>query len=378
MSNIVVVGSLNMDMVVRVSTIPAPGETVLGDQFATMPGGKGANQAVAAARLGARVSLIGRVGNDTFGEQLLQHAKRDGIDITHVARDEVASSGVAMIVVDVQGQNSIAVASGANAHLTSADVEKAMQTIGEFDALVMQLETPLEAVYTAARIASEKGAKVLLNPAPAQVLQKDLLQLVDVLVPNEYELALMTRTSWQCAANARRITTKMLSFYTAARIASRRSSKVVLNTDPVWVWEKEVPQLGDDVLAPNAYEVALTGGVAWQSHMGVRQAAGKILSLGAKNLLVTLGSQGAMLFNAEMEQGTIIPACTVQAVDTTAAGDCFVGAVAVGLCEGKSLLAAAEFAGTAAAISVTRPGAQPSLPHRHEVTQFIRERKGID
>jgi ribokinase len=208
--------------------------------------------------------------------------------------------------VDAQGQNSIAVASGANFRLTSADVEKAMQAIDKFDALVMPLETPLETIYTAAQIAHRKGAKVLLNPAPAQVLEKDLLQLVDILLPNEYEVGLMTGASLDTA--------------------------------------------------------------------DIRQSAEKLLSLGVKNLIVTLGNQGALFFDGKTNTDMLIPACSVQAVDSTAAGDCFVGALAVGLCEGKTIPAAAEFASVAAAISVTRAGAQPSLPSRDEVEKFIRER----
>jgi len=182
-----------------------------------------------------------------------------------------------------------------------------MQTIDRFDALVMPLETPLETIYTAAQIAHRKGAKVLLNPAPAQVLEKDLLQLVDILLPNEYEVGLMTGTSSQTDADT-------------------------------------------------------------------RQSAEKLLSLGVKNLIVTLGSQGALFFDGKTNKDMLIPACLVQAVDSTAAGDCFVGALAVGLCEGKTIPAAAEFASVAAAISVTRAGAQPSLPSRDKVEKFIRER----
>jgi ribokinase len=305
--NIVVVGSLNMDLVVRMPKIPRPGETLLGGVYRTFPGGKGANQAVAAARLGAHVTIIGCVGDDAFGREMRAILAREGIDITHVLVHPDEATGVALIQVDAQGQNSIAVASGANFRLTGANVEKAMQIIDGFDALVMPLETPLETIYTAARIASRKGAKVLLNPAPAQVLKKDLLELVDVLLPNEYEIALMT-------------------------------------------------------------------GIPLQSAADTRRAAEKLLSLGLKNLVVTLGSQGALFFDGRTNQETLIPVCPVQAVDTTAAGDCFVGALAVGLCEGKSLLAAAGFASAAAALSVTRVGAQSSLPHREEVEQFMRER----
>jgi ribokinase len=305
--NIVVVGSLNMDLVVRMPKIPRPGETLLGGVFKTFPGGKGANQAVAAVRMGVPVTMIGCVGNDAFGQEMRATLAREGIITTHVLVHPDEATGVALIQVDAQGQNSIAVASGANFCLTSADVEKAMHTVGEFDALVMPLETPLETIYTSARIAFDKGAKVLLNPAPAQVLEKDLLELVDVLLPNEYEAALMT-------------------------------------------------------------------GIPLQSAADTRRAAEKLLSLGPKNLIVTLGNQGAMLFNEKINQGMIIPAFQVQTIDTTAAGDCFVGALAVGICEGKSLPVAAEFASAAAAISVTRVGAQPSLPRREEVEQFMQER----
>lgn len=304
--HVIVVGSLNMDLVVRMPQIPRPGETLLGGVFKTFPGGKGANQAVAAARLGAHVTMIGCVGGDAFGQEMRDTLTAEGIDTTHVLVHPESATGVALIQVDAKGQNSIAVASGANFQLTSADVEKAMQAIENFDVLVMPLETPLETIYTAAKIASQRGTKVLLNPAPAQMLKPDLLELVDVLLPNEYEAALMT------------------------------------------------------------------GSPSLQSAADVRSAAEKLLSLGVKNLMVTMGSQGAMLFDGQMESN--ISACPVQAVDTTAAGDCFVGALAVGLCEGKSLLSAAEFASAASAISVTRDGAQPSLPRREEVLQFMNKR----
>ena len=264
--NIVVVGSLNMDLVVRIPQIPRPGETLLGGVFKTFPGGKGANQAVAAARLGAHVTMIGCVGNDAFGKELRAGLENEGIDTTHVLVHPEAATGVALIQVDAQGQNSIAVASGANFRLTGSDVDEAMQTIGKFDALVMPLETQLETVYTAAKIASGRGAIVILNPAPAQVLPREILELVDVLLPNEHEIALMT-------------------------------------------------------------------GVPVHSVADVSLAVPKLLQLGAKKVIVTMGAHGAVLF--EEGQELRIPACRVQAVDTTAAGDCFVGALAVGLCEGK-------------------------------------------
>jgi ribokinase len=219
MPHIVVVGSLNMDLVVQVPTIPAPGETVLGDNFATIPGGKGANQAVAAARLGAKVSLIGRVGSDAFGEQLLANAEREGIDVTHVGRDETAASGVAMICVDAQGQNNIAVASGANYQLTAEHVREAWAALPHVDLLVMPLETPLETIETAVSLAKQSGTQVILNPAPAQKLPARILGGVDVLVPNEPETAQLTGMS---------ISTPEETYLAARQLLSLGVSHVVL------------------------------------------------------------------------------------------------------------------------------------------------------
>ena len=211
MPHIVVVGSLNMDLVVQVPTIPAPSETVLGDNFATIPGGKGANQAVAAARLGAKVSLSGRVGNDAFGKQLLANAQREGIDVTHVGRDETAASGVAMIAVDANGQNSIAVASGANYRLTAAQVHAAWAALPHVDLLVMPLETPLETIETAVSLANQSGTQVILNPAPAQKLPPHILAGVDVLVPNEPETAQLTDMPINTGAETRLAAQELLN-----------------------------------------------------------------------------------------------------------------------------------------------------------------------
>jgi ribokinase len=304
--HVLVVGSLNMDLVVRMPQIPRPGETLLGGVFKTFPGGKGSNQAVAAARLGAKVTMIGCVGSDAFGREMLEMLAAEGIDNTYVRVHPDFATGVALIQVDNQGQNSIAVASGANFQLTGEDVENAIRSIGDFHVLVMPLETPIETIYAGAQMASERGAKVLLNPAPAQILDRSLLELVDVLLPNEYEAALMTG----------------------------------------------LPPLESDA--------------------DTRKAAEKLLALGPKNLIITRGSQGAMLFGKNEESN--ISAFPVHVVDSTAAGDCFVGALAVALCEGKPLASAAEFASAAAAISVTRNGAQPSLPYRDEVMEFLKQR----
>lgn len=191
MPHIIVVGSLNMDLVVRTPNMPAPGETVLGSDFQTIPGGKGANQAVGVARLGAKVSMVGRVGADAFGETLRANLQEDGIDTTHVLTDMETPSGVALITLEEAGQNSIVVASGANMHLTPEDVAAAFTQIGDVDVIVLQLESPLESVLEAARQGRALGAKVVLNPAPARPLPNELLALVDVLVPNESETALL-------------------------------------------------------------------------------------------------------------------------------------------------------------------------------------------
>lgn len=296
---IIEVGSLNMDLVVRLPQIPKPGETLLGGTFATFPGGKGANQAVAAARLGATVSMVGRVGADAFGRELVDGLTKEGIDTRFVSADEHHASGVALIQVDAQGQNSIAVASGANFALSASLVESAIRQIGDFGLLVMPLETPLETIYAAARAAKQRAARVILNPAPAQKLGKDLLGMVDILAPNEHEAAFIT-------------------------------------------------------------------GMALDGEQNYRAAAQALQADGAANVILTLGSRGAYILESTGAEH-FVPARVVKAVDTTAAGDCFMGGLAVGLADGRSLVEAAHFASAAAAISVTRYGAQPSMPTRRDL-----------
>jgi ribokinase len=310
MPNILIVGSLNMDLVVQIPAIPQPGETLLGGRFATFPGGKGANQAVAAARLGAQVSMVGRVGGDAFGEQMLKIVSNEGIDTRFISIDPQNATGVALIEVDAQGQNSIAVASGANFTLTADQVRSAMEQIPQLDLLVMPLETPIETIEIAAQIAKERRARVILNPAPARDLDRDLLKNIDVLIPNKSETEHLTGQ-------------KILS-------------------------------------AEDAFK-----------------AGAMLLDRGVGSVVLTLGEQGALILGSDPAGLTsqLVQAFPVQAIDTTAAGDCFVGALATGLGEGLSLSAAAHFASAAAAISVTHPGAQPSLPYRSEVDHFLRTGK---
>jgi len=191
-ARITIVGSLNMDLVIRSPRIPQPGETIIGSEFQTVPGGKGANQAVAAARLGGQVTIVGRVGEDTFADALLENLASTEIDATFVQRDRQAASGVALIVVDDHGENIIVVASGANMRMTEKDVEAAQAAIADSDVLLLQLEVPLPVVKRAAQIAQSHNVTVVLNPAPARELPPDLLASVDVLVPNESETALLT------------------------------------------------------------------------------------------------------------------------------------------------------------------------------------------
>ncbi len=301
-AQIVVVGSSNMDLVVRSSRIPVPGETILGGDFLMVPGGKGANQAVAAAKLGARVHFVARLGNDLFGRKSLDNFRLEGLDTTYVALTSDAPSGVALITVDGTGNNAIVVAPGANARLSPEDVRRAEAQIRAAGAVVAQLEVPVTTVHCAAEIAYEAGVPFVLNPAPAQPLSPALLSMVAVLTPNESEAQILT-------------------------------------------------------------------GVAVVDEGSARKAARKLLSDGVRTVIVTMGSKGFLL--ADENTMEFVPAIKVKTVDATAAGDAFTGSLAVGLAQGRSLREAALFANHVAAVSVTRLGAQPSMPTRREVEEFV-------
>lgn len=299
---IVVIGSSNTDMIIKVDHIPRPGETVIGGTFSTAPGGKGANQAVAAARAGGRVTFIARVGDDMFGRQALDGFRADGIDVSHVIIDPDAPSGVASIFVDAKGQNSIAVASGANANLSPDDIHKTADVIAAADILVMQLETPVETVRAAAQIARDNAVTVILNPAPAQPLDKDLLKCISILTPNESEAELLT-------------------------------------------------------------------GIPVDSPQAAQKAADALRAQGVNVVIVTMGENGALL--STQNASAFVPAFKVDAVDATAAGDVFNGALAVAVAEGAPLPRAVRFASAAAALSVTKLGAQPSAPTRAVIEHMI-------
>jgi ribokinase len=301
-AHITVVGSLNMDLIARTPRFPQPGETIIGDEFHTAPGGKGANQAVAAARLGAQVSMVGRVGRDAFAESLLNNLAAAGVDHAFVIQDPEAATGVALIAVDDAGQNSIIVASGANVRLSPADVDGAEAAIAGADALLLQLESPLETVTRAAKVACAHGVSVILNPAPARSLPGALLALVDVLIPNESETALLAGL-------------------------------------PV----------GDPAEA--------------------EAAAAALRELGVGTVILTLGGRGALL--AREDGAEYFPAFEVTPVDTTAAGDAFVGGFAVALAEGRSLAEAVQWGNGAGALATTKLGAQPSLPTRQDLRGLL-------
>lgn len=295
---IVVVGSSNVDLIIKGDKIPKHGETVIGGTFYKAAGGKGANQAVAASRAGGEVSFITCVGNE-YGEETISGLVKDGINVDHVKRDLSVSTGIALILVDKNGENSISVASGANLSLTKSDIQKAEELIGTADVLLMQLELPLDVIEKAAEIAFSAGVKTILNPAPApaQPLSDELLKCITLLTPNESEAELLT-------------------------------------------------------------------GIEIKKEADAVKAAAMIIDKGVEIVIVTMGSKGALL--ATKDESRIIVGHKVDAKDTTSAGDAFNGALAVAIAEKKSLDEAIEFANAAAAISVTRLGAQPSAPYREE------------
>jgi len=304
---IVVVGSLNMDFVVSVEHLPAPGETVLGRNFQMIPGGKGANQAVAAAKLGGNslaVRMVGRLGYDVFADHLKASLSAAGVDVSAVHAAKAAATGVALISVDRDGQNSIVVASGANHELAAADVEAMRPVFRGARLALFQLETPLDTVAAALALAREEGLTTILDPAPAQPLPDGMLRQVDVLTPNESEgLRLLGRPP--------------------ARVSSAEAAEM----------------------------------------------AGALRRRGPKTVIIKMGEQGCYADSGAIQAH--FPGFTVKVRDTTAAGDTLNAALAVALAEGASLEHALRFANAAAAISVTRPGAQTSVPLRREVDDFL-------
>jgi len=300
--DVVVIGSSNMDMTVRCRELPVPGQTVLGDDFAMNPGGKGANQAVAAAKLGARTQLVARLGNDVFAGASTRSFGSANLGTDYLVRDESVASGIALIFVDDTGENQIVVAPGANGHLTPQDVDAALPAIETAKVMILQLEIPMETVRHAASLAIEHQTRVILNPAPARILPSALLKQIDILIANETEVMVLT----------------------------------------------------------GAGDVDTSTAAA---------ACRPLLDAGVESVITTLGREGAIVTSGV--GATKVPGFRVKAVDTTAAGDTFAGAVACALAEGQSLENAVRFANAAAALSATKHGAQVSMPTREEVERLL-------
>lgn len=300
MKKICVIGSLNMDLVVKVDTMPKGGQTLIGSNFKEVPGGKGANQAVAMARLGGNVTMIGKVGNDGFGQTLINALKADNVNTKYIGIEE-GPTGVALITVDKNAENSIVVAPGANFKVAVEDIDSNIEAINNSDIVVVQLETPLETIKYGLKKAKEAGKYTILNPAPAVVLEDEIIANVDLLTPNETELEIL--------------------------------SGIEINNE-------------DDI----------------------KRAAQIMIDKGVKELIVTLGSKGSLYINKE--RSIFKPAYKVQAVDTTAAGDSYTGALSVAFANGKSVEEAMDFASKVGALSVMKEGAQSSLPTLNDVENF--------
>ena len=298
MAPICIIGSSNTDMVVKCDRLPGLGETVLGGEFIMTDGGKGANQAVAAARLGGKVRFIANVGDDLFGKNSIAHFQKEKIDVSCISSDPTLPSGVALINVDSKGENTVTVASGSNGNLKVEQVEKAFFNIPSDTIVLIQLEIPMETVRWTIDQCHTKKLRVILNPAPARSLSKEIYENLFLITPNEKEAEVLTGIH-------------------------------VYDTD------------------------------------SAKAAAVKLMELGVSNVVITLGAKGAYLHTKD--QRMIIAAPKVSAVDSTGAGDCFNGALAVGLAEGKSMEAAVGFAVRAASVSVARMGAQASMPVRNEL-----------
>ncbi|MEX0446742.1 ribokinase [Xenorhabdus sp. SGI246] len=303
MAKLAVMGSINVDHILNLKSFPQPGETVQGERYQVAFGGKGANQAVAAGRCGADITFIACIGQDDIGERVLQQLVKDNINTSAIEVIAGEATGVALIFVNQQGENIIGINAGANGALTPGYLRRYEQVIKDAEALLLQLETPLDTVQLAVEIAKKHNTKVILNPAPAQKISDRLLSLVDIITPNETEAEYLT-------------------------------------------------------------------GISVTDDTGAEKAAQSLHNKGIETVIITLGSRGVW-FSEKGKQGKVVSGFEVKAIDTIAAGDTFNGVLVTGLLEGKEILSAIRFAHAAAAIAVTRHGAQPSVPWRSEIDAFL-------
>jgi ribokinase len=301
MANIIVVGSLNMDLVVKAPRMPVSGETISGEDLHTIPGGKGANQAAAASKMEADVAMVGRVGKDNFGPMLIENLSKLGVDTQYIITDETHATGTAVIIVDSQGQNCIVLSPGANGKVTKDDIDRIDSVMSKAKILLLQFEIPMDVVFYAMERAKKNGLMVILNPAPAYIFDKKYYKFIDYLILNETELQMIS----------------------------------------------DMDISGDE---------------------GIQLAAKKIMQWGAKKIIVTLGKRGACIISESTNH--MVKARKVDAVDSTGAGDAFIGGFAVSMIKGKDEIKAVEYGCSAGSFTVTRFGAQPSLPTKKELESW--------
>ena len=302
MGKITIIGSSNTDLIMQVDKTPGPGETIIGKKFSVTPGGKGANQAVAAARSGGDVSFIGCIGKDVFGNLAIEKLDKDNIDTSSIYRESDAPSGMALVYVDADGENSISIAPGSNFELSPKNIDESLGTLSNTKIILTQLEIPIETVEHAAQLAQERGITFILDPAPAASLSDNLMGNVDIITPNETEAEKLT-------------------------------------------------------------------GIALTNETNIRSACEKLHKQGVGTIIITLGSRGAFLSNSDY--CLLIPTYKVDPIDTTGAGDIFNGALARAMSEYEDIREAIKFANAAAAISVTKLGAQASAPKKSEIEAFL-------
>ncbi len=308
---VLIIGSSNIDLNVYSKRFPNPGETVTGGVFKQFLGGKGANQSVASIRSGAKTIFIGKIGMDLFGDQMISQLTKEGINMNNVIRDPEEHSGVALILIDENGENMISVAPGANFKMTPQEIRSVSNIIKKAKSLVVQMEIPIETIREIFRIASDGNVIKILNPAPLKIIPIEILKMVDIIIPNEGELY------------------RLHSFFDFKELNKEGTQKII-------------------------------------------QAAKNISNLGIRYIITTLGSKGCLIYDGIEDKSFEIPAPKVKAIDTVGAGDCFIGVLASMLSKGENILSAVKFATVAASIAVTRKGAQESMPYLYEIENRLK------